>query len=95
MSTLTCTGPPVPPARKPMPLWRQLALMAATAIWRLLAGPPRPLGRCPHLTGFPPKHPESMRRHLRRRDERWLEDLDRELQAEGIGADITRTWRLS
>ena len=96
MSTLTCAGPgPVPPAPEPMPRWRQLALMAATAVWRLFAGPPRPLAACPHLTGFPPRHPESMRRHLRRRDERWLEALDTQLWASGECADITRTWRLS
>jgi hypothetical protein len=94
VSTLVCTGGgPVPPAPKPMARWRQLLLAAATWAW-LLVTRQRALAAAPQLLGHPPRHPESMRARLRRRDERWLAAVDRELWPDGECADITRTWRL-
>jgi len=92
--TKVTTGGPGPRAPRPMPSWRRVLLGMAAAAWRLVTRQ-RALAMAPGLLGQPRHHPESMRARLRRRDERWLTALDRELWPGGECADITRTWRLS
>jgi hypothetical protein len=88
-----CTGGPGPrPSRRPLPRWHQVLLGAATAAWRAVTRQ-RPLAMAPGLLGQPSHHPESMRRLLPRRHERWLARLDAELWPSGECADITRRHR--
>jgi hypothetical protein len=85
-----CTGGPGPrPSRRPLPRWHRVLLGAATAAWRVVTRS-RPLATAPGLLGQPRHHPESMRRLLSRRHERWLADLDAQLWPDGECADITR-----
>ncbi len=84
---MTIPKPPPAPGRR-----RQLALFAATAVWRMLR-PGRALATAQGLAGFPAHHPESLRKKLPRRRERWLAALDRQLWPEGEYTDITRAYR--
>jgi hypothetical protein len=67
---MTIPKPPPAPGRR-----RQLALLAATAVWRMLR-PGRALATAHCLTGFPARHPESPPKKLPRRHERSLAERD-------------------
>ena len=91
--TATCTGGPGGvPRPQPLHRWRRLVLAAAAAAWRMLARQ-RALAGAPQLPGFPARHPESLRKRLPGRHERWLTGLGRQLWPGGEYADITRAYR--
>lgn len=90
--TKVITGGPGPRAPRPMPSWRRVLLGMAATTWRLVTRQ-RSLVMAPGLLGQPRHHPESMRRRLRRRHERWLATLDAQIWPSGDCADITRRTR--